>query len=405
MRLLVTSILDLSRTAHNPLHQFLRHLSRNHEITLLSLADWWKADTLNTELYSKDFKDLLNSINIKYVTERKLSPVLQELSSVLLVGRLLDRTECWRFNAHFSYSGLLYSYLVSQRMAAAGVPTVYHVGDDVPAMVREAPQIHPWLRAPGGWAASKVMQKNIKNAARVTFITSALRNAYRTQPDKCEVLPNGVDTKLFSNTFNGSLRGRLNIGADDFVLGYVGVLREWVELEPIFIAARKLAGSVKGLKVLVVGEEGGLKDKVALAERHSVRDMVVFTGTVPYLQVPEYISCMDVCLIPFKRSIVTDNALPMKLFEYMACGKPVVSTRLAGVVEVAGDRVLYASDSEELEARIQELHRDAGLRQRFGSEGRRLAAEGYSWDKACRRLEDILLETVSNGKSRQDRDT
>ena len=50
MKILVTSIVDLKKTAHNRLHQFVRYLAQNHEVTVLSINDWWKANQTNAEL-------------------------------------------------------------------------------------------------------------------------------------------------------------------------------------------------------------------------------------------------------------------------------------------------------------------------------------------------------------------
>ena len=44
MKILITSVVDLKKTAHNRLHQFVKYLNRNHEVVVLSINDWWKAD-------------------------------------------------------------------------------------------------------------------------------------------------------------------------------------------------------------------------------------------------------------------------------------------------------------------------------------------------------------------------
>ena len=64
-----------------------------------------------------------------------------------------------------------------------------------------------------------------------------------------------------------------------------------------------------------------------------IEDKVIFVGTVPYVEVPRYISIFDAGLIPFKKNEITENAVPLKLFEYLYMGKPVISTKLRGIVE------------------------------------------------------------------------
>jgi len=117
----------------------------------------------------------------------------------------------------------------------------------------------------------------------------------------------GVDTTLFRNYVDT----KEELGIDGFVIGYVGVLREWVDLKPVFLALKDLDAEIT---MLVVGKEGRFDENVDLAKRCGVRTRVVFTGMVPYAQVPRCISAMDVCFVPFGRGAISENALPLKLF-------------------------------------------------------------------------------------------
>jgi hypothetical protein len=73
MDILVTSIVDLNKSAHNSrLHQFLKVLSDKHEILVLSINDWWKAKWDDqSEEYNKDFENSLSNIKQIYLTEKK----------------------------------------------------------------------------------------------------------------------------------------------------------------------------------------------------------------------------------------------------------------------------------------------------------------------------------------------
>ena len=147
--------------------------------------------------------------------------------------------------------------------------------------------------------------------------------------------------------------------------------------------------------MLVVGKEGRFEENVNLAKRCGVQARVVFTGMVPYTEVPKYISAMDICLIPFARGAISENALPLKLFEYMACEKPVITTELAGVKGVAGDGVMYANDAKGYENKISELYGNDILRRDMGRAGRRLVESGYEWGRIVKRMEEVLVETAA----------
>ncbi len=229
-------------------------------------------------------------------------------------------------------------------------------------------------------------RKNIGRAEKVTVTTDMLKRTYNIPDGKCEVIPNGVDTNLFRNY--GNTKEELSL--EGFNIGYVGVLREWVDLEPVFLALKDL----DGINMVVVGKEGNFNENVKLAKKCGVSDRVIFTGMVPYSLAPKYISAMDVCLIPFKANAISESALPLKLFEYMACEKPVISTDLPGVKAVADNKVRYAVNEKEYKEKIVELYKSKGLRREMGETGRVFVEGNYDWVKIVERMEKILLNTM-----------
>lgn len=376
MRILITSIVDLKKSQHNRPHQFVKYLSKKHEVTVLSINDWWKGGQDNLEAYSSEFDDDFKRIDYYYLTDKKVSPILQELLFRRKVKEVLKEED---FDVHLNYSTLISGYVAAKR-----VKTVYDLADDLGAMIKESPQIPRLMRPFGGILGDLMVRRNIEKAEKVTVTTDMLKIAYSIPDGKCEVISNGVDTNLFRNYGNA----KEELGLDGFIIGYVGVLREWVDLEPVFGALKDLDAEIK---MVVVGKEGGFNENVRLAKKCGVSDRVTFTGMVPYSQVPKYISAIDVCLIPFKKSRISESALPLKLFEYMACGKPVISTELPGIKNVAGEKVMYATNEKEYKERIAELYKNEELRHEMGKSGREFVAENYNWEKIVERMERTLL--------------
>ncbi len=396
MRILISSVVDLKRSAHNRLHEFVRYLSRNHSVTILSIRDWWKSEQTDVSVYDQGFEDMWQRVEVRYFTDRRISPIVQELFSVLSIGALLQQVGN-DFDVHLNYNTLVSGLFVAARIKAKGVDTVYDLADDLPAMVSTSPQIPPVLRPVGGVLARLMVRCNLMLSKQVTLTTDAL-GMPRAFEKKCSVIPNGVDATLFKKQEADDLRDRLGI-ADDLVLGYVGVLREWVDLEPVFGALLDLRDAGRNVKFLVVGEEGGLQGPKALADRYGVADRVIFTGTVSYPQVPLYLSCMDVGLIPFRVNQVAIGALPLKLLEYMACSLPVVCTRLPGIENAVGDRVLYASERDEIVAAVDLLCERPLLTEKLGVEGRQFVEQNYTWDGIVAQLESVLDEVVRRDAS------
>lgn len=392
MKILVSSIVDLKNSAHNSrLHQFLRYLSRDHEISVLSINDCWKARwDQTTENYNQSFKDLFEKIDLFYLTNRRVSPVAQEALSLATVSSTLDMIGISDYDVHFNYNGMMSGYAVARYAHSRGIPTVYDIADDLPGMIRTSPQIPSFARSTGGWIGKVIQNRIIQASKRVTVTTKSLCQTYKVPQEKRELLPNGVDVELFSPRPCEHIKEKYDL-EDTFVVGHVGVLREWLDLEPLFIAIRELTSEIN-IKLLIVGGGAGYDRTVVVARDLGILDHIIFTGTVPYSHVPEYISCMDVGVIPFKQDNVSNNSLPLKLFEYMACGVPVISTRVNTIQETFGHTIRFVSTADEYAEEILELYQDSTLCSRMRSEGRRVVEDVYQWAAISKRLEYILIE-------------
>lgn len=405
LRILVTSILDLKRVGHNRLHSLLKHLSVNHQVTALCLNAWWLDRSSNTKTgYDTDpyFAELARRVHVEYLYKGKVSPVLQELFSVKEAGTKWRSLQGRCFDVHLNYCNLLAGCAISQRARRAGVPTVFDVADDLPAAFRVSPQVPPYLRWAAGVFSEVLLRANVNIAERVTFITRALQSKYALPAGKSTLLPNGFDTELFKECPVEEARRELGIALDAYVVGFVGTLGEWVDLGPVYAAIRELTQAIPAIQLLIVGGGSELNRNRDLAVQYGIADHVVFTGHVDHEQVPRYISCMDICTIPFKNYALSSNSCPIKLFEYMGCGRPVISSPLTGVMEAVQGRVLYAA-SEDWSRRISELYEEPMLRARMGTEGREFVAKHYSWSAICRRFETVLQEVASRARGQERR--
>jgi glycosyltransferase involved in cell wall biosynthesis len=389
MNILISSIMDVRKTAPNRLHHFVKHLARNHRVTILSTNQWWKAEQSDLGRYDGDFERLLAGADIRYLTEGKSGALAQEALAFTRTARLLGEAGWRDADVHLNYSALLGGYRASKLLLKAGIGSVYDIADDLPKMTRTSPAIPGPLRWPAGLLSAMITRRNIRLADKVTYTVKGLIEGYGLPGDRTELISNGVDTEIFRYCEPSALRNELGLGTG-FVVGYLGGLREWIDLEPAYAAVKRLREQVPDMKLLVVGEEGDLKGNRDLAATYGLGGSAVFPGTVGFSQVPRYISCMDVCLIPFRTNAVAQNALPLKLFEYLACERPVISTRIRGVIEAAGDRVLYASDADELAARIRELYDAPDRRRERGEAGREFVLGGYSWEHLGARMEQVL---------------
>jgi len=195
------------------------------------------------------------------------------------------------------------AYAVCQKLKKHKIKTVYDLADDIPDMIRTNPQIPSVLRPIAGYFSKIMLDKNLKCANIVTI--SAMEFIDSMNIKNYEYLPNGVDLKMFRPLIHKH---------KGIIVGYLGALREWVDLRPMLMAVKNLVGYK--IKVLIVGGEEDLAQYKVFVQKLRIDRKVTFTGNVPYKDVPGYINRMDIATMPFKKNRVTDGTCPLKLLEY-----------------------------------------------------------------------------------------
>jgi len=192
---------------------------------------------------------------------------------------------------------------------------------------------------------------------------------------KITVIPNGVDTRRFNPDDKGQeIREELGIGENPLVV-YVGKLEEYYNLDVLIEAASIVIRHEPSARFLLVGPGRSSTRLKALAKNLGISDSVILAGFQPYDRVPHFIGAADVTVFPHSEGLA--------IFEYMACGKPIVKPR-----EKVGDTLRHLESGFLLEDRrprsyaeaiIQVLH-DEQLAERLGSNARSLAVEKYDWE-------------------------
>jgi glycosyltransferase involved in cell wall biosynthesis len=133
------------------------------------------------------------------------------------------------------------------------------------------------------------------------------------------------------------VRSRYGLSSDDRVIAYMGSFFEFSGLDDVLLALRPAFDADPRLRLVLIGG-GVLEPRLReLREQHGLADRVVFTGVVPYAQLPEHLAMADVAINPFRSQRVTNVAFPHKVLQYMAAGVPAVSTSLSGLRGVLGD--------------------------------------------------------------------
>lgn len=206
----------------------------------------------------------------------------------------------------------------------------------------------------------------------ITVPSYRLQKMIEPKTRKCLRIPNGVRTEFLSKIV---ARQRSICGHP--TIGYVGSFGGWVDLELVLNLARKRPS----WRFLLAGE-------IAKGSRF-VREAPAncnFVGRLLHNDVPSFIDRLDVALIPFKINELTQCSFPIKLLEYFARGKPVVSSPLLEVVAVAKNLAYIANNAREWICGIENaLNEESEL-----GTSRIELANNYTWEAIGRTYQKAL---------------
>jgi glycosyltransferase involved in cell wall biosynthesis len=166
------------------------------------------------------------------------------------------------------------------------------------------------------------------------------------------------------------------------VVGFVGVIQDWVDLELIYAAAT----AHPEWSLVLVGPVGVGIDVSKLKELPNV----YFLGRKEVGQLPGYLKAFDVCLNPFRMNELTRNVSPLKFYEYLASGKPIVTVDMPGIRDFA-DIVEVAYRPEEFTCCIDIAIREETPDKRTKRLSR---AQENSWESRVSFMEGKILAYV-----------
>lgn len=242
----------------------------------------------------------------------------------------------------------------------------------------------------------KIEKYNMNKADMIIVVTQKLRNIlineYYVPEDKIVVIENGANVDLFSPIDRENALNKLGLNDELRYVCFSGYFAAWQGLEYLVKCIPHVLSELPNTCFLFVGD-GELKEICyKMAYELNVIDKIIFTGMVPYKMVPIYINASDLCVAPFCIQRNERCGLsPLKLCEYLACGKPVIASNINGLEileEYNMGLLVQPEDEKSLGKAIIKLLNDNDLRNTMGSNGRKYVVENRSWNKvACSIIE------------------
>ncbi len=239
----------------------------------------------------------------------------------------------------------------------------------------------------------------LKRADRVLVINEKLKELVvklGVPEDRTVVLRAGIDGKRFSPAISGDpVRKQYGLSGEDIVLFFMGWLYKFSGLKEV---ALKLAENPDPrLKLLIVGEGDLYQELEGIQQGHNLQGRLILAGRKDYAEIPSHIAAADICLLPaYPDEKIMQDIVPIKLYEYMAIQKPVISTRLPGVVKEFGEEngIVYVARPEDVIQKVIDLLESNSLNT-LGLKAVDFAARN-SWQKIAGEFESILKKAVAS---------
>lgn len=257
---------------------------------------------------------------------------------------------------------------------------------------------------PGGIFGRTLFRRFLKGkgARRLVLITQSLQDALSQTihipgAPFTQVIPDGVDLARYENLPSPEVarqylsRSLPERSISRFTIGYSGHLYPGRGVDMIL----EMASRLPDLSFWVVGGDSQAVDQYKAVVEVRKLENVLLTGFIPNADLPHYQAACDILLMPYQTRVAASSGgdisrflSPMKLFEYLACGRVILSSHLPVLCEVLNDGnavLLPPGNLDAWVAAIREMTRDPSRRERLATQARQDARQ-YTWDGRANRI-------------------
>ncbi len=209
------------------------------------------------------------------------------------------------------------------------------------------------------------------------------------------ILPLGVDPEFFCKKDVSYLKKQL--GIRDFVVGFIGKITKQKGILNLIQAVSRINREIQ-LLIIGNGELRGELERVVKVL--GLRQKTIFVDAIPHSQVPDYLNCMDVLVLP---SITIPNLREQfgrVIIEGMACEVPVIGSDSGEIPATIGKAglIFKEKDIAGLKGKIEALTRDRNLRTMLAKNGRKRVLQNFSWKVIAEKQHQVYTELMSRKK-------
>ena len=252
----------------------------------------------------------------------------------------------------------------------------------------------PGYEASDHYSLFSAMEAHVARHADLVFtITHQVREEMASRGvdvSRMRIAPNGVETARFHDLSRDmALADELGIGGR-LVFGYIGTFAKYEGLMDLCRAAVDLAGEGLDFRLLLVGDGPVYEEARAFVAANDRTGSIVLTGRVPFAEAPRYYSLIDVAVFPRTPTRITEMVSPLKPFEAMAMGKPVIGSDVAAIAEIIQEGrtgwLFEKGNLEALKAALRKAAANRGGLAVVGAAGRAFVEAEHDWKIIAARI-------------------
>jgi glycosyltransferase involved in cell wall biosynthesis len=207
--------------------------------------------------------------------------------------------------------------------------------------------------------------------------------------NKISIVSNTPDLKTFIGNKQSYKKNYLQ-------MIYVGFIQEGRGLDTVIHSLSKLKGKTLPIKFVVIGDGNYLNKLKELVIKQDAEKMVEFMGWIKNTSIPKHISTSDIGVIPHQKTDHTDTTIPNKLFDFMACGLPVIVSDANPMKRIVNEEhcglVFKSGDPDDFCQAVMNLIDSSDKLIEIGANGRRAVERQYNWE-----ADSITLKKIVDG--------
>jgi glycosyltransferase involved in cell wall biosynthesis len=393
MRLLFVQESDWIKRNPAQQHHLAEMLSlRGHTIRAIDYEILWKTNKQKGLCAKRTVFNGISKIHknasIAVIRPAMLRVPLLNYVSMILTHRKEIKRQIIEFKPDVIVGwGIINTYLACRAAKKYKIPFLYYWIDVLDSLIDVKA-----FQALG----KSIEKRTLKGSTKVLAINDKLADYVAklgVKREQVAIIRAGINPGMFHPGIDGTgVRNLYGISDSDCVLFFMGWIYHFAGVKEV---AAKMAEYDESVKLIIVGDGDAFEEVKAVVKAKNLGTRVFLTGKKEYSELPEYVAAADACLLPaYPEEKIMQDIVPIKMYEYMAMGKPVISTKLPGVMKEFGTEngVVYIDTPEDAIGKALDLIK-IGQIEELGKKANEFVNK-CNWDYITDCFESVITQVV-----------